>query len=365
MKEFKLKIEGENIHNFLNALKDRKIKIKNIKLYDDFVTFQTNLNGFKKISSLYSHSNYKISVLKSPTYENKKDFFVKNIGIFLAMFLFFACVFFYNQHIWQLKIYGNQLLTEQSIMKLLKENGVTIGANKSKLDFEKIEKLLISQDEVALASVNIVGSSLVINLSEKLNNDTLLNNDQPLISNYDCIITKIKTISGTPLVKVGDKVAKGQKLVDNSFTNEKGETMKASASAEIYADCFLTYTKTFFKTEMKLERTGRKKTINDFKLFGLNLGKNKIPFEKYETQSKQVFLSDILPIKINQITFFELKQVQVENNLDDLKGLESVAVDSAKQKFHIETYDDLLVSCEKNGENVIFSITFVVNKKIA
>lgn len=362
MKAFKLKIQGANLHNLLNTLINRKIKLKKVKFVDDHLLLDTNEFGSKKILSLYEKSSYNIEILQSPATKNNKEFLMRNIGILLSLLLFFLSIFFYGQHIWQFKIYGANLVNKQSIMQLLKENGVLIGAEKSELDFERIEKLLISQEGIALASVNIVGSTLIINISEKLNNDIFLNNEEPLVSKYDCIITDIKTISGTPLVKAGDKVLKGQKLVENWVKKENGEIIKSSAIAEITANCFFTYNKTFFSTETILTRSGNQKIVNE--VFGFKSNK-KVKYKNYEKQTNVIYLSNILPIKIKQTTYYEMQETTIENNLNDVDSLKTQAVEQAKQNLGIFDYDDLLISCEKNSENANFIITFVVNKKIA
>jgi len=367
MKKCKVAIYGRNLERVINSLLNRNINISKLNFYDDSITLEVSFNDYKKITTLYEKSSYKIQLLYKPEHNSLKELLMKNLGLMLAVVLMFVLTMVYSSSIWQFRIYGTENISQAQVLKVLKSSGIKQGTNKTTIDKEKISSLLVANiDGVALASVNIVGTTLVITISENINNDKLLNNEETICSPYDCKITSIKTISGTALVKVGDKVAKGQTLVGNYITDETGQTTKATAKAEIYADVYMTYTKTFFEQEQVLVKSGKKMNKNQVSLFNFSLSKSpKTPYKHYETQTNIYYLDSPLPIKIKEITYFELIEKSITNDLTNVQLLEQKAIEEAKNQLNISAYDDLTTNLQNLGEKVVISVSFVTNMKIA
>ena len=366
MKKYKLSVVGNNLQNFVNALINRKIQIYNAQIVDNVLYFEVQSSNVNKILTLFQKSNYEITILKSPLYKTKKEFFIKNLGIILSICLFFISCYTYTQHIWQYRIYGTENIDSNSIIQVLNDNGIKIGLNKRSIDTNNIERILQKNiNNIALVSVNIAGSTLVISLSEKIDNTDLLDNTKPIISQYDCVITDIKTISGTPLVKKGDKVTAGQTLIGNYVVDSNGGYTQAKAIGEIYADVFFTYQKTYFKNEEILVRSNNKYVYNDINLFGIDLiNKKSSKYKNYELESKVLTINNIFKITITQNTVYELIYTKIENDLNDIDKLTSDTIRLVKQKYSLDKYDDLITDVSKNEDYVTISTSFVVHKKI-
>ena len=366
MKKSKISVKGANLQNFLNALQNRKIVVKNIVVSDDNLIFETDFKNTDKIVKLFNNSNYKIAILSSPKYKNNKEFFYKNIGILIALFCVMISCFCYSQHIWQYKIYGNEIVDSNSIIEVLKENGARIGASKNNVDVNNIENALQQNiDNIALSSVNIVGTTLIVTINEKIDNTDLLDNTKAIVSNFDCVITSIKTIAGTALVKVGDKVAKGETLIGNYVVDNLGQTTPSKAVGEVYADVYYNYSKTYFESENVLERSGKTYCYNDINIFGLKIdGKNKSKFSNYEVETKSYYLDSFIPILVTQNKVYELAEKQVNNDLSNIDNLIKNTTELGQKQYNLDEYDNVITNVSKGENNVTISVSFVINKKI-
>ena len=142
MKKSKISVKGANLQNFLNALQNRKIVVKNLVFNDDNLIFETEFKNSDKIVKLFNNSNYEIKILNEPKYKNNKEFILKNLGILIALFFVVISCLCYSQHIWQYKIYGNDIVDSNSIIEVLKAKGAKIGVSKNDIDVNNIENAL-------------------------------------------------------------------------------------------------------------------------------------------------------------------------------------------------------------------------------
>ncbi len=366
MRKCRISVVGNNFHIFLNALTIRNIVIKNIEYKDDSMIFDTDFKNFDRLKKLFEHSNYQINIIKYPKYSTTKEFFYKNLGVLIALCLVFIALFTYSQSIWQCKIYGNEIVSEDDIISLLNQNGIKKGVSKSSIDIDSIQKLLQNNiEDIALTSVNVVGTTLVITISEKIDNTNILDNTQPIVSDYDCIITSIKTIAGTALVQNGDKVAKGETIIANYVIDNEGNQIPSKAVGEVYADIYYNYTKTYFANEIVLERSGKVYRYNDIEICGLKInGKNNSKFDKYEVETRSYYIQSAIPILVTEHTVYELVETNVENDLSNVENLLESTTNYAKKYYNVCNYDDIITNLSKTEDNVTISISFVVNKKI-
>ena len=87
--------------------------------------------------------------------------------------------------------------------------------HKKDINLTQIENQIQKVDRVSLVSAIIKGNTLVINIKEKVYNPEYEDkeNFKPIISVHNAIITEVTVIQGTPMVKAGQVVQKGQILV--------------------------------------------------------------------------------------------------------------------------------------------------------
>ncbi len=364
MKKVKFRVVGKKPQNFINALYNRNIKIYDLTVTPEELTCSIESRHFAAIQALYAHSNYKIDVLSAPKFSSVKSFFNNSVGLLLALAVVITCTTLYSARIWQYRIYGLHNVETNEIMQALNEMGVRKGAIKSSIDLKKLSSTLIeSVDGVALASANIVGTTLVVTISERIDNSALLNENAPIVAKTSCIITKIVTTAGTALVQVGDKVAKGQMLIANYVVDSSGAHIPSKARGEISYDAYYSFSKTYYEKNTKLERTGKMQRVvtieNDKKLA--------CKFEKFDCETKTYYLSKIIPLKATETIYYELAPVQYKVDLekDEQKLLDATKVE-AKATHNIKGFEQELVNITPTtdgGKQI--TVTYVVRESLS
>lgn len=170
--------------------------------------------------------------------------------------------------IWDIHIEGNQMQTDDVIFDFLNEQEIVHGTRKSTIDCKALAAdIRKAFDNFIWVSVKIQGTRLLIDVKE--NTDLTLDEKvtygpSDLISNVNGTVSEIITRSGTPLVKAGDTVKKGQPLVEGrvALLNDAGETagyQYCAADADIFIETAYLYEESFPMKYIKKEYTGRMK----------------------------------------------------------------------------------------------------------
>ncbi|MBE6533050.1 MAG: hypothetical protein E7676_06090 [Ruminococcaceae bacterium] len=127
-------------------------------------------------------------------------------------------VFLASSLVWDIRIDGNDSLTDAQITEALSESNFSVGDVWLLCDRSRIESdFLRNLSEISWININKRGTVAYVSVMEKNSqNDT--ENEHPegyanLVASCDCIIEEITVISGTPQVKAGDVVKKGDVLI--------------------------------------------------------------------------------------------------------------------------------------------------------
>ena len=171
----------------------------------------------------------------------------RSYGFFLALFLMCAIFFLTNSLVWDVRVSGNELLSEYEVEDALSEMGFCVGTRWRKLDKNATEaSLLRAYPEIAWISINRRGTVAYIELIES-ENVGVKEHTPPTCSNIvadrDCVIEEITVKSGEAVVKVGDVVKAGDVLISGVIDNEAGVrfcraegSVRASSVTEIVAE---------------------------------------------------------------------------------------------------------------------------------
>lgn len=129
--------------------------------------------------------------------------------------------------VWDIRIEGNEKMSEAEILGVLEECGVEIGKRWSKIERSKTETELLDKCErVSWVNINRRGSVAYVKISERDSAEEKGESLYPasnIIASADCVIEEITVKRGVAAVKVGDTVRKGDILVFGCIPTEDGE----------------------------------------------------------------------------------------------------------------------------------------------
>lgn len=352
----KYELNGYNIDNLLKTLYNKKIPLLNVeRMAQTQVKFELPDKYDKKAQKYIT--NFKGE--KTPSFIKRlPKLMLTHIGLIVAIFVGSLFYFFSSNYIWQIKIFGIKNLTEADIIDVLEQNGVKTGKINLKSSKEIETILLENYNRIAQVSVIRQGTTIVINLSEKLVYDEQIY--EPITANHSGIITNINLVTGTTNVKIGDFVNAGDILVFPFNLDKQGNKISVKPMAEIKANIFIIGSAQMQKTETILARTGKQQIVYDYYIFGKHIfsGRNKNSFALFENVSYNENVSRLLPIKRTATCFYELAPTEISHDFDAEK---QILIEKSQQNAYglIKNTFDLLDETTKTeiSGNTMYAYT--------
>ena len=371
-----IKVWGYSTERLLNLCGNHDILVWDIVNHGDYDTMNISVQGFFALKPLLKKTGTKASVLK----RYGLPFFASKMGrrkIFVAGFI--CCMLFWMMtagFIWNIRIEGNYVLTEDILLDYLEEKGVHVAMKKSRLQIEEVEKALREDyDVITWTSVQVQGTTLVIYIKEN-EMPNYEQSSQPdgaettsetkgmdLIATKSGTVSYIITRSGVPQVALGDTVEKGDVLVSGAVpVYNEDTTIRKYQYVQADADITLRYTESVsVKKDILYEEkmyTGKQKKIT---MIGINdkewnIQFGTIPYEEYDIsgEKKQVKLLDrlYLPVYYGGKTVQEYEIIRQKHTEDEMKAIMQ------------EEWNKIFLSLEEKGVQITKkNVTIKKNEK--
>ena len=257
----KIKIE---VSHFLERFFDKCIK-NNINLYDihyiteEKCTMIINLNDYKSIKKLNYYSDIKI--VKYEGLLGIKKHVKDNIYFYLIFIFCLALMDIITSYIVDINIIHENKSIRNLVKKELEEHNI----KKYSLayDFDELEKIkneILKDNPTTLEWMSITkeGMKYVIRVEERIiKNPVNEEGYRHVIASKDGKVTKILSTKGDVLVRSGEYVKKGQRLISGEITlydNIKGNTL---ATGTVYGDVWYTAKIAYPKKEAIKTETGK------------------------------------------------------------------------------------------------------------
>ena len=169
------------------------------------------------------------------------------VGLALALFLIFQS----TNYVWDIRITGNDRLSDKQVLDILEEYGFFIGCRHSDIDLHEFCNILpMGRADIAWISVNMMGSVAEVQIIE---NRPTPEKDPPreglvnLVAEREGQIVRYELSSGRAMVSVGQVVSKGQLLVAGFSEKDSGLHPKVScgkvfAKVWMIEETFVRYT---------------------------------------------------------------------------------------------------------------------------
>lgn len=315
---------GDFCEKILNLTAKNRITLWDSRLTKKGIESNLLARDFKRLRAIIRKSEIKAHILKRKGLPFKTAKYNKRIGLLIGAVIFMAFLKVMSGFIWVIDINGNETVSSSQILSACKEIGIKEGVKRSSIHTKTDrERLLLKLDKLAWASLNIEGSRLGVNVTERKKNEADETAPSNLKATADGIIKKIDIVSGNCLVKTGDAVKKGdilvsgviEKLSGTHFVKSQG-TITAQTVEEIKLEGK-------YKTE-KTINSGKQKTKNVLEIFSLKiplfLGEEKGEFKTYKDTKSLSFLEKDLPLRIHSKTFYFYETYKLTYSKEQLKA---------------------------------------------
>ncbi len=147
-------------------------------------------------------------------------------AVLISLLLSSILVILLSNLVWDIRVDGNESLTDSEIILSLSDCGLEIGDFWPSVDRSKIETSFLDKaNKVSWININRRGTVAYIKVIEKDNaNAEEEENNSPcnLVASVDCVVEEITVNRGIPMVKPGETVKKGDILVIGALPPESG-----------------------------------------------------------------------------------------------------------------------------------------------
>lgn len=286
-----VKIKGYSPERFINLCSSRKLLLWNIRKIEDGYAFFISVSAFKQLRPIARKTNTRPIIIKRygmPFYLNK---YKRRKGLLLGIVAFFYILYILSQFIWNIGVSGQYTHTEEAIIKYLNSINVSVGTRKRNINCQKIEELIRKKYvDIGWVSAEIKGTRLLLKITETNMPAPYEVRDKPshIIATRDGKITSIITRVGTPLVKAGDEVKKGDILV-SGIIDIYGDDGTIVKKEPVVSDAdILLRTKYDYKDSFPLKYIDKEYNNKKFNIYGISLFNKNIfvwnPFNKFKSE---------------------------------------------------------------------------------
>ena len=296
----------------INILARDGIKVKNISKEGNYVFFSVSDLDLKATLNILKGFNREFNVLEKVGFNNYFNKMMLRFGLWITVFCLIIAISLYSFFTLNYQVNGLVYLDEGEIQQILNKNAIQFPVVKNNLDLEKIKIEILNLDGISNCDVRLNGNLIEINVLEELPSPSIFDISKPIemISSHDAIISRIIVLNGTALCKKGEAVRKGDALIAPYYIINEEEEIHTPVRANGYVYGRVWYTKSYIFDDIYVtqERTGKKERLVSYYFPGLKIEKD-TSFDLYETNIIESNIYNILPFKVKQIEYYELKEV--------------------------------------------------------
>ena len=282
-------VEGFFIERFINICISKKIFFWNTNRKKSTV-FSANIGvkDYREVVKIAKKCQCKIKITHKKGLPfllhryRKRKIFAATLGVIVLV------IITVSNFIWNIEIKGLNETKQQEILQFIQAQGVDIGKYKNNVDIQNlINKIRIERDDIAWIGMEIKGTNLIIEIVEADKKPEIINENEycNIIATKDAIISKVKAQNGTPVVKEGDTVKKGDVLIQGWLEGKYTDPRYVHAEGEIIAKVWYSDKEKIYYNQILENKTGNseKKYSINIKNFQINLFKTLSNFENYDT----------------------------------------------------------------------------------
>ena len=313
----RVKVEGGFSERFINMCVSNGYAVWNTHRRKKHIEFYMYAKHYKNVVKFRKKCFVKLKVTKKsglPFYFNRHK---ARKGVLVGVAIYFVVLLIMPNFIWNIQINSTFDVDEDLVINALKDMNIKIGTPIGKIQGENDRNTLnLKLDDVSWSSLNVVGTTLNVEIRKKLdtNVDKQLKYSN-IVAQCDGVILDVFTYKGTSKVKRGAQVKKGDLLISGTEEYKNQNTYFRDATAKVIAQTKHTLKVVLPVTETKHIRTGQveKRSLLTFFWLKMPLFAGSVKYDYQKQINKQTLkLNDTkLPIEIITTTFYKTEQQEI------------------------------------------------------
>jgi len=319
-----VQINGYMMEKLLNVFHIHKIYAWDIKK-DKNGTMQLKImrGSLNKLISLSKNFKVEVKIIS----ERGLPYFLKTLvrkkGFAVGCFLLFASFLFLSSLILKIEIPVEYSMNKEQIINSLNKAGLKHGRIKYIIDYDEVKRnFLIDNPDFTYISIEIQGTKAKVKLYSAIEPQQISDYSRPadIVAKRDGKIIKILAIRGTPVVKKGDTVKKGDVLIsgkDHMIVGLSETDVYQRAAGNVEAKVEYNF------KDIPINTLEPKKDCNFIKAKTITIGKlsfdfidadNKSDLIEYKTIKKNLYFFDFrLPVCIENKTLYSKSDAEIKS----------------------------------------------------
>ncbi len=369
-------VEGYYIERFINLCVSKGIFLWNLKRSKSTILHaRVGRKDFKRLREVCKKTKCKMQIKRKKGINFVAYKYKKRKVFACLLILILLTILSLSNFVWNIEVTGNETISKEEILEIVKSKGLNIGKWKYSISTKDIvNEIRLQRDDIAWVGISVRGTNVNIKIVEADLKPEIINEEEycNIVAQKDAMILKINATNGTPLVKQGDVVKKGDVLIGGWMEGKYTGTRYLHAQGEIQAKVWYTNKQKIYLKQTKKEETGAIESkysvkINNFKI---NFYKRLSKFKNYDTieenKKLKLFSDFYLPIEIIKHTSKEYNNIEVIHDVEEAKNL---ALENARAELNntIQNPENILnekyVTYE-DAEYVEVELTYEVQESI-
>lgn len=283
---------------FVTMCGNHHIYLWNVSQNKDGFVMNLSLADYKRIKNLLKKTGTKAVVLKEVGLPYFLFRMKRHSLFFICLAITCMLLFLSSLFVWDVKIYGNEYVSDNEIIRTLEESHVSVPFFSKTINYFKLEEMIREEfPSVSWISVKRDGSVLKIYLKEEVLKNIEMKNENEtsdfpfynIVSPVDGQIINIVVRRGIPKVKRGDSIEKNTILIEGNMPvyAEDGsilENQKMQAAGDVYIS---TKKEFHYSIPVEYERKDFTKRIRDvYKIrignLWIDLDFHRNPYDKFD-----------------------------------------------------------------------------------
>ena len=305
-------------------VKESGIYLENLKREKStIIKASVPVKEFKNVAKIAKESKCKIKIKGKKGLPFILNRYRKRKIFAISLLLVLVSLVVLSGFIWNIEITGNETISSEEILNIVKDEGLETGKLKRKIDFKKIvEKIRLNRSDISWVGIKISGTNAVIEIVEADKAPNVINKDDycNIVANKDAMIVSANAQNGTLQVKEGDVVKQGSVLIAGWLEGKYTGVRYVHATGQVMAKVWYSKKEKVYYKQNERKQTGNveKKYSINIKNFAINFYKKLsnfyLPFELIVKENHEVIEEE------KNYSKDEAKQIGIDNISKELKS---------------------------------------------
>ena len=253
-----IKADISSAADIFNGAREFGIVYRNQKSDGETISFECSLPAAHRLCKICNERKIPLLCITEHGLPHLLGRYRKRYGIFIGAALAVAIIILSCTVVWDIRIDGENRLTEKQILSELEACGLRIGTATRGLDTDVIQtRMIIHSDDISWISINLIGTVAHVEIRES---EPLPEEKKPLtaanlVATDDGELVGFEEVKGDISVKIGDLVNSGDLLVSGIRESKTQGFIYSVADGRVFAK-----TKSEYSVDIPLKYERKKYT---------------------------------------------------------------------------------------------------------